>query len=107
MAFLEYWRANREKEGTFASKLARGLPMSIIFALPIILSVVVVRVFFPDWYFKISSTSPGTFLTVILATIIIALFYAVFRMHHKWEINEQIYRELNKKSNHSTNQTSV
>jgi cbb3-type cytochrome oxidase subunit 3 len=92
--FLVYWEKNREAESGFASKMLRGFPMAILFALPVILSVVVVRLFLPEWYTKISKTSPGMFVTVIFAVIMITLFYAVFRMHSKWEQNEEVYKHL-------------
>ena len=100
--FLAYWEYNREVQASFASKLLRGFPMALLFSMPIILSVVVVRLFFPEWYTKISKTSPGMFVTVIFAVLLIALFYAVFRMHSKWENNEQVYKILKLKENKST-----
>jgi hypothetical protein len=105
--FLRYWERVRESESTFTSKLARGLPMAFLFGLPIILSVVVVRLFAPNWYMKISQTSPGEFITVIIAMCLVIVFYAYFRMQYKWEMNEQLYKELkckeNKKIQSSTN----
>ena len=86
-------------EGAVASKLLRGFPMALLFSLPIILSIVVVKLFFPEWYTKISKTSPGMFLTVIFAVLVIALFYAIFRMHSKWEQNEQVYKILKLREN--------
>ena len=56
IVFLRYWERNREIENTFVSKLTRGLPMAVLFALPIILLVVVVKLFIPDWYMKIHVT---------------------------------------------------
>ena len=91
--FLRYWERVRETENTFTSKLTRGLPMAILFGLPIILSVVVIRLFIPDWYMKISQTSPGAFITIIIAMCLIIVFYAYFRMQYKWEMNEQLYQE--------------
>ncbi|CAN5515741.1 hypothetical protein BH11BAC3_BH11BAC3_24980 [soil metagenome] len=99
--FLRYWERNREIESTFLSKLTRGFPMALLFGLPIILSIVVVRIFFPDWYMKISQTSPGMFITAVIAMIIIILFYSFFRMQFKWEMNEQLYKELKSKENKS------
>lgn len=99
--FLRYWERVRESENTFTSKLTRGLPMAFLFGLPIILSVVVVRLFIPDWYMKISQTSPGSFITVIIAMCLIIVFYAYFRMQYKWEMNEQLYKELKNKENKS------
>lgn len=100
--FLRYWENVRDRENTFFSKISRGLPMAFLFGFPIILSVVSVRLFVPDWYMKISQTSPGTFITIIIAMCIIILFYAYFRMQYKWEMNEQLYQELKNKENKST-----
>jgi len=97
--FLLYWERNREKESSFASKLLGGLPMAILFSLPIILSVVAVYLFIPDWYMKISKTSPGTFITIIFAMLLISLFFSFFRMQFKWEMNEQLHKELKSKEN--------
>ena len=99
--FLEYWEQNREAQGEFMSKLLRGLPMAILFGLPILLSVLAVYLFSPEWYTKISKTSPGTFITVIIAMCLVILFYAFFRMQYKWEMNEQLYSELKSKENKS------
>ncbi|MCW3090998.1 MAG: hypothetical protein JWP81_2067 [Ferruginibacter sp.] len=106
-AFLSYWERNRDIENTFTSKLTRGLPMAMLFGLPIILLVVVVRLFFPDWYMKISGTSPGMFVTAVVAMIGVVLFYSYFRMQYKWEMNEQLYKELKAKQNKSNNQTTI
>jgi hypothetical protein len=72
--FLRYWEANKDIENTFLRKLLGGLPMAVIFGLPVILSVVVVRLFFPDWYMKISETTPGMFISAIIAVVCIVLF---------------------------------
>ena len=105
--FLRYWERVRESESTFISKLSRGLPMALLFALPIILSVVVVRLFAPDWYMKMSGTSPGAFITVIIAMGFIVVFYAYFRMQYKWEMNEQLYQELKNKEDKSIASSSI
>lgn len=95
--FLVYWEKNRERENEFVNKLMGGLPMALLFSLPIILSVVVVWLFFPDFYMKISQTSPGTFFTIVIALMLISCFYSFFRMQFKWEMNEQLHQELKKK----------
>ena len=105
IAFLRYWEQNRDREKTFTSKLTRGFPMAILFGLPIILLVLVVRIFVPDWYMKMSDTSPGMFITAVLAMLGVVLFYAYFRMQYKWEMNEQLYKELKSKENKSNIQT--
>jgi len=106
-AFLRYWERNSEIENTFVSKLMRGLPMAILFGLPIILFVVVVKLFFPEWYMKIAGSSAGAFVTAVIAMIIVILFYAYFRMQFKWEMNDQLYKELKSKENKTNNQTNI
>lgn len=104
--FLRYWEANKENEDRFLNKILGGLPMAIMFGSPVILSVVVVRLFFPDWYMKISQTTPGMFISAIIAVICIILFYSFFRMQFKWEMNEQLYQELKYKESKEENPTS-
>lgn len=97
VSFIRYWEQYREKESGALQKIIGGFPMAIIFSMPIILLVIVVKIFLPDWYTKISGTSPGMFITAIVAMLVIALFYSFFRMHYKWEMNEQLYKELKAK----------
>ena len=95
--FLQSWEKERDGFSTISSKLLRGLPMAMLFSLPVILFIFVVYIFFPDWYYKISQTSPGAFITVVIAVILCIVFFAYFRMHYKWEMNEQLYKELKSK----------
>ena len=92
--FIKHWEEVRLSRSGFMNKIARGLPTAILFGLPILLSVIVVRIFFPDWYTKISNSFSSVFMVVLLAVLIAVLFYAYFRMHFKWEMNEQLYQEL-------------
>jgi hypothetical protein len=101
--FLRYWEANKDNENQFLHKLLAGLPMAIMFGLPIILLVVVVRLFFPDWYMTISQTTPGMFISAIIAVLLIIIFYSFFRMQYKWEMNDQLYQELKYKESKEEN----
>jgi hypothetical protein len=53
--------------------------------------------FSPEWYTKVSQNIAGSFLVVVLAVMIIVLFFSFFRMHFKWEMNEQLFEELKHK----------
>lgn len=80
--------------------------MAMLFGLPILLLLAVVYLFFPEWYTKISKTTAGTFDIILIAVFIAILFFSYFRMHFKWEMNEQAYQELKaveKKSNAANN----
>ena len=92
--FMEHWEMVREKESHFLSKLGRGLPMAMLFGLPIILSLVAVYLLSPEWYAKISQAASGVLGTLIVAVVITIFFFSYFRMHFKWEMNEQLYLEL-------------
>jgi uncharacterized membrane protein YbhN (UPF0104 family) len=94
--FIEYWEANRDKEKKIFFGLAWGLPIGLVFALPVLLSVI-----FHDWYKSMVFIS-STQLTLILITVLgIAVFFALFRMRFKWEENEQRYKELKFKQSKS------
>jgi amino acid permease len=95
--FVMYWERNREEFSSPLSKLLRGLPMAMVFGLPILLLILCVYLFLPEWYIKISKTSAQTFLVVVIAVFIAIVFYAFTRMHFKWEMNEQSYLELKHK----------
>ena len=97
--FIIYWEREREKQNSIVRKLLNGLPMAILFSLPVVLLLFAVYIFFPDWYTKISNTSSGSFITIVIAVFICFLFFSYFRMHYKWEMNEQLYRELKNKEN--------
>ena len=97
MEFIEYWELHRDEQNSFQSKLFRGLPVAIMFGLPIILFILAVYLWFPDWYTKISATTSGSFTTIVIAVLICIVFFSYFRMHFKWEMNEQLYLELKQK----------
>jgi len=95
--FIKYWEENREIRSGSLNKLLGGLPMACMFGLPILLFIVCVYLFLPNWYTKISGTSSSTFFVIVLAVFIAIIFYAFTRMHFKWEMNEQLYLELKHK----------
>jgi hypothetical protein len=108
--FIERWERVREVEGTFKHKFLSGLPMAMMFGLPVLLFFGVVKIFFPSWFTtathkpndvivpemtdKFMKLSSGDVLMVVIAVLIVVFFFAYFRMHYKWEMNEQLYREL-------------
>jgi cbb3-type cytochrome oxidase subunit 3 len=99
--FLQFWEHHRGPYSSTLSKLLRGLPVASYFGIPILLFIGIVYFFMPDWYMKISKSSPQTFLVVFIAVFILIVFYAYFRMHFKWEMNEQLYKELTYKKQKS------
>lgn len=97
--FMLYWENVREKQNSTMAKLINGLPMAVLFSLPILLFITAVYLFLPEWYTKVSNRLAGSLVTIIIAVILCILFYSYFRMHYKWELNEQAYLELKSKEN--------
>ena len=94
---MQYWERERTKQNGFVRKLLNGLPMAMLFSLPILLLIIAVYIFFPEWYTRISNTSQGSFITIFIAVFLCIIFFSYFRMHYKWEMNEQFYHELKAK----------
>ena len=92
--FISHWEAVREEYSSISSKLIRGLPMALLFALPIFFSLIIVYFFSPEWYTKISQKASGESIMIVISLFIIVLFFSLARMHFNWEMNEQAYREL-------------
>lgn len=89
--FLVFWAANREKQKKWTKKLSIGLPASTIFVIAIFIN------FFSGWYKRaqmIINTDGSLILILLFASIAIIIFYTIFSVRHRWEMNEQQYREL-------------
>ncbi|OJY91155.1 MAG: hypothetical protein BGP14_06150 [Sphingobacteriales bacterium 44-15] len=89
-AFLEYWEQNRTKERKTWRQLLIGLPLGLLFALPILINL------FSGWYIRadMEARSGSSPTVLIMAVLIIASFFAIFSKRYKWERNEQRYKEL-------------
>jgi len=95
--FIIYWEKERERQSGIMAKLLAGLPMAVLFCVPILLFIAAVYLFLPEWYTRVSNSMSGSILTIVMAVIICILFFAYFRMQFKWEMNEQHYLELKSK----------
>ena len=95
--FIEYWELNREKEKNIFYQVLAGLPIGLLFALPIIFIVFTSR-----YWFKRADMVANTELNPVLlvsAVFIIATFVAILYKRHQWEMKEQQYKELKVKEN--------
>jgi len=90
-AFITYWAANREKQKRTFRQFLLGIPLALLFVVPITLN------FFSGWYKRATMMrntqdfNPGVLL---LALILIVVFIAIFSRRLRWEQNEQRYIEL-------------
>ena len=89
LLFIEYWEKNREKENQILRQLAMGLPMGLVFALPVLVAVI-----FHGWYKNMVYISDAQMIVIIITVLFVAIFFSVFRGKFKWEQNEQLYKEL-------------
>jgi len=89
--FIEYWEANRLSRKKVLKQLYVGLPFASLLVIAIVVN------FLSGWYkradMEIRSNS-SLILVVVIAGISIVVFTTVFSVRHKWEMNEQLYREL-------------
>ncbi|MFY7839706.1 MAG: hypothetical protein ACOVP7_05490 [Lacibacter sp.] len=90
--FLTWWEANSKREKKLLTQLSFGLPLGLAFGFPILLSVI-----FRGWYKNMPYVSGSQLTVILIAVLLIIVFYAIFRMRFKWELNEQRYNELKEK----------
>ena len=95
LRFLQYWKNRREKESMFSYQLFKGLPVGLLFALPVVLILFTSRL----WYKRAdmlanSALSPAILLIAVFS---IATFVAIFYKRVQWEKKEQQYQELLRK----------
>jgi hypothetical protein len=95
-AFMAYWEQNRLKEKKLFRQLLVGLPLGLLFAVPLLIN------FSSGWYKRANMWARGhaddnTVTVIMVAGLIILIFVAIFSKRHRWEMNEQSYRELEAK----------
>jgi len=95
--FIEYWELNRMKEKNIFYQLLTGLPIGLLFALPIIFILFTGR-----YWFKRADMVANTELNPVIlvsAVLMIATFVAILYKRHQWDMKEQQYKELKVKEN--------
>lgn len=91
---MAYWEQNRDKQKKFFRQLALGLPLGMLFASAIFISLV------SGWHKRASmvlNADPSLITLIpvlIIAVLLIVVFVSVYSVKHKWDLNEQRYREL-------------
>jgi hypothetical protein len=89
--FIDYWENNRLRKKKFLRQFALGLPLATVFVILIFVN------FFSGWYKRASmvmNTDSSLLPVLLFAALLIVVFVAVFSARHKWEMNEQRYKEL-------------
>ena len=94
--FLQYWERHRGQKKRSFRQLALGLPLGVVIV------VLVFASFFSGWFKRadmVVRAEPSLIFVMLGAALLIVVFVAVFSVYHKWDINEQRYRELMSKKN--------
>lgn len=93
--FMIWWEENRLKEKRVFKQWLMGIPVGLLFAIPILIN------FFSGWFKRAdmdlnSQISNHEFspMVLIIAMLLIVSFIAIFSKKYKWEMNEQRYLEL-------------
>jgi hypothetical protein len=97
-AFVEYWKANRDRQKKTFRQFLLGMPVALLFVIAIGIN------FFSGWYkradmvTRTNQFNPGVLL---LALLLILAFVAIFSRKMRWEQQEQRYLELLEKKKRS------
>lgn len=89
--FLHYWSENREAKKKLSRQLSVGLPAGVLLVVAIFVN------FFAGWYKRAAmnfNADKSIFPVLMLAGLGIAVFFTVYGARHRWDQNEQRYREL-------------
>jgi membrane protein YdbS with pleckstrin-like domain len=89
--FLEYWEQRRSGKKSSFRQLVLGLPLGVLLVVAIFVN------FFSGWYKRADEmlhSNASLVLVVLVAALLIVAFVVVFSVHHKWDMNEQRYKEL-------------
>ena len=93
--FIAWWEANRDKEKKTFRQWLIGLPIGMLFGVAIAVN------FLAGWNKQAAYTANSSFnpLVLIIAILTITTFVAIFSKKHKWDMNEQRYKEFKAKEN--------
>ena len=89
--FIAWWEKNRLNKRKALWQIAAGLPLGVFLAVAIFIN------YFSTWYrraaMEVNVRSSGV-LVVLIGLVSIVVFIVVFSAHHRWDMNEQRYKEL-------------
>ncbi len=95
--FIEYWEKVREHQGKTSTQLFSGIPIGLLFAVPVFIVLVTGRF----WYKRADMVANAKLdpFTFGIAVFLITCFVAVFYKKWQWEQKEQQYQEFKFRQN--------
>lgn len=96
---MTWWEAHRDSEKRTFRQWLVGLPAGLLLGIAIFLN------FSSGWNKQAAYVANASFnpVVLIIATLVIITFVAIFSKRYKWEVNEQKYRELKEKESKEAN----
>jgi membrane protein YdbS with pleckstrin-like domain len=90
MNFIRYWEDNRLKKKKVWKQLSVGMPLGAALAGAILINI------FSGWNKAgtVLQFDPQLMIIVLAAVLMIVIFIVIFSARHRWDMNEQHYREL-------------
>ena len=90
--FILYWEQERIRKKKVLKQLYVGLPLATILVITIFVNA------FSGWYKRADMdlrTEEKSLIPVLaVAAILIVIFIVIFSARHRWDLQEQRYREL-------------
>jgi len=90
--FIEYWETNRLVKKKIWKQLAVGLPLAVAIVISISINI------FSQWHKeaeKVMKRENASLVIVLIgASLLIVVFIVIFSARHRWDMNEQHYKEL-------------
>ena len=93
--FLVYWEQQRLKDKRLTNQLMFGLPIGILFSIPILINFFMGKF----WYKRADAVGVSQFspTVLVIAVLLITVFVALLNRRFRWEKLEQQYLELKAK----------
>ena len=92
--FIKWWEGNRDAEKKWDRSILKGIGMGFMLSFPILLAVL-----FRGWYKRMPFISGTQLIFILLACMMISVFYALFRGRINWEAKEERFTQLKNKIN--------
>jgi hypothetical protein len=89
--FIRYWEANRLRRKKVVRQFLIGIPVGLLFVIPIIIN------FASGWYHRAdmeANSSEFSPMVLFVALLLIVGFTAIFYQRHQWDQLEQRFQEL-------------
>jgi membrane protein YdbS with pleckstrin-like domain len=90
--FINYWNSNRLRKKKVWKQLAVGLPLATALVLSIFINIIFRWHKEAEKVFKREQAS--LVIVLVVACLLIVIFIVILSARHRWDINEQHYKEL-------------